>query len=902
MHGPNETSTGENGFDAYYEWLGIPPAEQPASHYRLLGISAFETNPKVIQNAADRVMGQLRGFQTGARGRESQKILNEVTQAKICLLDASRKAKYDAELKKYSNGNGNGNGHSNGNGTHAIDDVREQVSKHMPPVVPARPPVTRTPQKAPPPVIDDAVVSIDIRPKQPVRTTVTPTVSQKVRGRQKETPSKLQALLGKPWAWAAGGVAAVGLAAGGLYMTAGEKSEKQKAAAIQPDNTPKAKQPTPPAVEKDIVQPVTYVPPEHATQEVAIVKPVTPEPVKQPEEPKKELPKITWGNFPTQQPAAEQPKQEAPKQPEQVAHVVPQVVVPPKVEEPKLTNAEEAALRSMVTALVKNEQVRAEIASKKYNHENMAPWTKGKQSQRDLVEKSAEEMRVAVKDLYQKYDQILQNPEIARDPKAQTFVIKMKAGYVTHYATWLGSAGDRSASSVFEFLDSEQLKDRKDIQRDLLTKLSNSKDTTHWHLSYETQKKLFERLRMITPEMDDKDAMEATANLLIAHSIRGRTDEETVSMTRRMVDYSIECKMAGEDKLAASLISKARAIKLRNPKRQGEVAKILSDKDSIERALKKLETSPKDKIANITAGDFYMRTGKPNESLKKYHAADEINRFNARDLLYSKLTPTSYIERADGLMRMVSVPGSSSVYKDGVKELALQLYRRALEDIRNGKDPGQFWNMTKDRVEKIVRENPGTAVWRLEGEEQVEAKKGEWVELKDGINVATGLSGKWEKTANGVKTSEAPLSRILVNSNFNQAQKQHGYSFTTSFIRHTNKGNAIVILFPVRNNQCTLVLDGWSRNEAALDGPRVFESTKIPLKLNNGSEYIVEGSIKIINDNAVLSFSLNGKNFMNWSGKISDLEMHPTWSVGNPGLGFGAYESEAELRSFKIKE
>ena len=56
-------------FDPYYQWLGIPPEEQPPNHYRLLGIQLFEENREVIQNAADRQMVHLRSFQNGPRAR-----------------------------------------------------------------------------------------------------------------------------------------------------------------------------------------------------------------------------------------------------------------------------------------------------------------------------------------------------------------------------------------------------------------------------------------------------------------------------------------------------------------------------------------------------------------------------------------------------------------------------------------------------------------------------------------------------------------------------------------------------------------------------------------------------------------------------------------------------------------
>ncbi len=89
-----------DAFDAYYEWLGIPPSEQPPHHYRLLGIGVFEENADVIANAADRQMGHLRGFAAGKHSKLSQKLLNEVAAARVCLLNAEKKAAYDATLRE----------------------------------------------------------------------------------------------------------------------------------------------------------------------------------------------------------------------------------------------------------------------------------------------------------------------------------------------------------------------------------------------------------------------------------------------------------------------------------------------------------------------------------------------------------------------------------------------------------------------------------------------------------------------------------------------------------------------------------------------------------------------------------------------------------------------------------
>jgi serine/threonine protein kinase len=86
-------------FDAYYHWLGIPPEEQPPDYYRLLGLRRFEANADVIQAAADRQMGHLRTFQAGRHSQQSQRVLNEVAAAKVCLLNAAKKADYDARLR-----------------------------------------------------------------------------------------------------------------------------------------------------------------------------------------------------------------------------------------------------------------------------------------------------------------------------------------------------------------------------------------------------------------------------------------------------------------------------------------------------------------------------------------------------------------------------------------------------------------------------------------------------------------------------------------------------------------------------------------------------------------------------------------------------------------------------------
>lgn len=88
------------GFDPYHKWFGIPPKDQPPHHYRLLGIELFESDPDVIDIAADKHMTYLKSCANGPHSALSQTLLNETAAARLCLLDPTTRAAYDVELKK----------------------------------------------------------------------------------------------------------------------------------------------------------------------------------------------------------------------------------------------------------------------------------------------------------------------------------------------------------------------------------------------------------------------------------------------------------------------------------------------------------------------------------------------------------------------------------------------------------------------------------------------------------------------------------------------------------------------------------------------------------------------------------------------------------------------------------
>ncbi len=87
-------------FDPYHKWLGIAPKDQPPNHYRLLAIDLFESDPEVIDAGANRQMAYLQQRATGEHVTLSQKLLNEIAAARLCLLNPKQKAEYDSAVRE----------------------------------------------------------------------------------------------------------------------------------------------------------------------------------------------------------------------------------------------------------------------------------------------------------------------------------------------------------------------------------------------------------------------------------------------------------------------------------------------------------------------------------------------------------------------------------------------------------------------------------------------------------------------------------------------------------------------------------------------------------------------------------------------------------------------------------
>jgi len=183
-------------FDPYRKWLGIPPKDRPPNglppnHYRLLSLELFEEDGDAISNAADRQMAHVRTFQAGEHSALSQKLLNELSAARVCLLNRERKAEYDAVLRR----------------EFAAQEAAA-APKAFPPAAPLRAaqPLA-TPQATSQPIMPAAaVVPVDPHPFAPAAPFVT------------RTPSHAPRRRGGSWQIPAAVLATLGLLAGAVYV------------------------------------------------------------------------------------------------------------------------------------------------------------------------------------------------------------------------------------------------------------------------------------------------------------------------------------------------------------------------------------------------------------------------------------------------------------------------------------------------------------------------------------------------------------------------------------------------------------------------------------------------------------------------------------------------------------
>lgn len=89
-----------DAFDPYEKWLGIPKNKRPLTSYRLLGVEVFEADTERIERRAERRIELVSKQQQGKHAAIAKKVIQQLVEARDCLLDPARKDKYDRMLRQ----------------------------------------------------------------------------------------------------------------------------------------------------------------------------------------------------------------------------------------------------------------------------------------------------------------------------------------------------------------------------------------------------------------------------------------------------------------------------------------------------------------------------------------------------------------------------------------------------------------------------------------------------------------------------------------------------------------------------------------------------------------------------------------------------------------------------------
>ena len=91
--------TSGDDFDPYRKWLGISSKKRPPSHYELLGIGLDEEDGEVIDSAAERRIGFVRGQLGKGHDEAVHTLIYQLQEAQLTLKDPQQRREYDRRRK-----------------------------------------------------------------------------------------------------------------------------------------------------------------------------------------------------------------------------------------------------------------------------------------------------------------------------------------------------------------------------------------------------------------------------------------------------------------------------------------------------------------------------------------------------------------------------------------------------------------------------------------------------------------------------------------------------------------------------------------------------------------------------------------------------------------------------------
>lgn len=89
-----------NPFSPYQTWLGLRESLSRPNHFELLGLDESEDDTKTISAAADRAASRVRRCRPGEHTAVWAAVLDQIAEAKLCLIDPEKRAQYRTTLRE----------------------------------------------------------------------------------------------------------------------------------------------------------------------------------------------------------------------------------------------------------------------------------------------------------------------------------------------------------------------------------------------------------------------------------------------------------------------------------------------------------------------------------------------------------------------------------------------------------------------------------------------------------------------------------------------------------------------------------------------------------------------------------------------------------------------------------
>jgi hypothetical protein len=320
-------------------------------------------------------------------------------------------------------------------------------------------------------------------------------------------------------------------------------------------------------------------------------------------------------------------------------------------------------------------------------------------------------------------------------------------------------------------------------------------------------------------------------------------------------------------------------------------------------ALKTLEATPDDPLANLTAGRwFWFQKGEVGQGLSHLAKGSDMP---LRQLAQRELA--EQLSDSDRQLKLADAWWEFAQTRKGEEKDCFMLHAADWYEEVNPTLPG---GLTKVRIEKRLEEaavlTRSLAKSLLLPQVGTRLKPGDalpcgrWIDLLALVDVKRDSeSGHWEREGTALVTKQAAKDATLLLP----VAAEGDYDLEVQFARNTGQ-DTIAIVFQVGPNPCLLTFSESSGKASrlavnpSLSPPLQDNRIRVePSVLTNGQKYAVLVTVRLRGEEAAIQVRLDGKPHLNWSGKQAAVSLK-----GGPAQPFAVRTHElAAFHSIRLR-